>query len=94
MLFPGYDPFYIEGTLEPTLLNPLRAPLYLPSFGSFFSLFTSSLFSNITVLNTPSTCFAVFCSFTLISTTLNRCIHQAIACLNRQERREEQEQEE
>ena len=68
---PGYNPSCIEGTLEPTLFDPPRALLRLLSFGSFFGLFIPSLPSNTTVLNTPSTCFAVSCSFTLTPITLN-----------------------
>ncbi|OCK99019.1 uncharacterized protein K441DRAFT_653425 [Cenococcum geophilum 1.58] len=48
MPFPGYDPSRTEGTLEPTLPDPFRALLRLPSFFSFFNFF-----SNITVPNTP-----------------------------------------
>ena len=91
---PGYDPFCTEGTLEPTLPNPPGAPLRLPSFRSFFSLFAPFLPGNTTVLNTPSTRFAVSRSFTPTPTTPNRRIRRAIACLNRRERREEQEWEE
>ena len=67
-----YDPSYtrLEGTLEPTLPNPPRALLRLPSFRSFFSVFTSSLPSNITILNTLSTLSTVSSS-TLTPTTLN-----------------------
>jgi hypothetical protein len=46
---PGHDPSRIEGTLEPTLPDPSRALLRLPSFRSFFGFF-----GNITVPNTPS----------------------------------------
>ena len=63
---PRYDPSGIEGTLEPTLPNPPRALLRLPSFRSFFSLFTPSLPSNITILNTPSTYSTTSSSSTLI----------------------------
>ena len=73
----GYDPSRIEETLEPTLPNPSRAPLCLSSFGSFFGFF-----SNISILNTPSTYSAVS-SPTLTPTTLNRRIRQVITCLNR-----------
>ena len=74
MLFPRYNPSYIEKTLKPTLPNPPRALLYLPNFKSFFSLFTPSLFSNTTILNTPSTYSTISYSFTLTPTTPNRCI--------------------
>ena len=70
---PRYDPSRIEGTLEPTLPNPPRALLRLPSFRSFFSLFTPSLPSNITILNTPSI-RSTASSSTLIPTILNRRI--------------------
>ena len=80
---PGYDPSGTEGTPEPTLPDPPGAPLRLPSFGSFFGLFTPSLPGNTTVLNTPFTYSAVFSSFTLTPTTLNCCIRRAIAYLNR-----------
>ena len=71
---PRYNSSYIEGALEPTLPNPLRALLRLPSFRSFFSLFTPSLPRNITILNTPSTRSTVSSSSTLTPTTLNRRI--------------------
>jgi hypothetical protein len=80
---PRYDPSYIEGTLEPTLPNPPRALLHLPSFGSFFNLFTPSLPSNTTIPNTPSTRSTVSYSSTPTPTTLNHRIRQAIAYLNR-----------
>ena len=51
-----------------------RALLRLPSFRSFFSLFTPSLPRNITILNTPSTRSTISSSSTLIPTTLNRYI--------------------
>jgi hypothetical protein len=78
-----YNPSCIKGTLKPTLLNPLRALLCLFSFKSFFSLFTPSLPSNITVLNTPFTYSAAFSSFTLMPITLNYYICQAIAHFNK-----------
>jgi hypothetical protein len=81
-----YNPSCIKGILKFTLLNPFKAPLCLFSFKSFFNLFTPSLFSNITVLNTPFTYFAVSSSFTLIPTTLNHCICQAITHFNKWER--------
>ena len=75
MLSPGYDPSHIKETLKPTLPDPPRALLRLPSFKSFFSLFTPSspgcTPSNITVLNTPFTCFVVSSPFTLMP---NCCI--------------------
>jgi hypothetical protein len=74
MPFLGYNPSRIKGILKPTLPNPPRALLRLFSFGSFFNLFTPSLLSNITILNTPFTYFAVSSSFTLMPTTLNHCI--------------------
>ena len=80
---PRYDPFCIEGTLEPTLPDPPRAPLRLSSFRSFFGLFAPSLPYNITILNTPFTRSTVSSSSTLIPTTLNRYICRAIARLNR-----------
>jgi hypothetical protein len=83
MLSPGYNSSCIEGTLEPTLPNPFRALLRLPSFFSFFSLFTPSLPSNITVLNTPFTYSTASSSSTPTPTTSNRRICRAIACLNR-----------
>ena len=83
MLSPRYDPSYIKGTLEPTLPNPPRALLRLPSFRNFFSLFTPFLSSNITVPNIPSTRSTVSSSSTLIPTTLNRRIRRVIARLNR-----------
>ena len=90
---PGYNPSRTEGTPEPILPDPPGAPLRLPSFGSFFGLFTPSLPSNITMPNTPSAYSAASSSSTLIPITLNCYIRRAIACLNRQERRKEQEQE-
>ncbi|OCK95109.1 uncharacterized protein K441DRAFT_659127, partial [Cenococcum geophilum 1.58] len=66
MLSPRYDPSGIEGTPEPTLPNPPGALLRLPSFRSFFSLFTPFLPSNITVLNTPFTRSAISSSSTLM----------------------------
>jgi hypothetical protein len=71
-----YDPFYtrLEGTLEPTLPNPPRSLLRLSSFRSFFSLFTPSLPSNITILNTPSI-HSTISSSTLTPTTLNYYIY-------------------
>ena len=83
ILSPRYNPSCIEGTLKPTLPNPPRALLRLPSFRSFFSLFTPSLPSNITIPNTPSIYSTISYSFTLTPTTLNRRIRQAIAYLNR-----------
>jgi hypothetical protein len=80
MLSPRYNPSGIEGTLESTLPNPPRALLRLPSFRSFFSLFTPSLPSNTTIPNTPSTRSAVSSSSTLIP---SRHIHRVIAYLNR-----------
>ena len=68
MPFFGYDPSYIEKTLESTLPDPPGALVYLPSFGSFFGFFSS-----ITVLNTPFT-YSTVSSFTLTPTTLNCCI--------------------
>ena len=66
---PGYNPSRTEGTPEPTLPDPPRAPLRLPSFRSFFSFF-----SNITILNIPST-YSAASSPTLTPTTLNRRIY-------------------
>ena len=65
---PGYNPSCTEGTPEPTLPDPSRAPLRLSSFGSFFSFFSST-----TVPNTPFACSAAS-SPTLTPTTLNRRI--------------------
>ncbi|OCK94217.1 uncharacterized protein K441DRAFT_122822 [Cenococcum geophilum 1.58] len=73
---PRYNPSYIKGTLEPTLPNPPRALLRLPSFRSFFSFF-----SNITILNTPSA-RSTASSPTLTPTTPNRRICRAITHLN------------
>ena len=69
-----YDPSYIEGTLKPTLPNPPRALLRLPSFRSFFSFFTPFLSSNIIMPNTPSTRSTISSSSTLTPTTLNHRI--------------------
>jgi len=88
MLSLRYDPSRIEGTLKPTLPNPSGALLRLFSFRSFFSFFTPSLSSNITILNTYSTYSTIFSSSTLMSTTLNHRICQVIAYLNRWKRRE------
>ena len=88
MLSPKYNPSYTKGTLEPTLPDPPRAPLCLPSFRNFFSLFTPSLPGNITVPNTPSTHFTASSS-ALTPTALNHRIYREIACLNRRERRKE-----
>ena len=74
MPFPRYDPSRTERILKFILPNPFKALLRLPSFRSFFGLFTPSLFSNITVLNTPFAYSAVSSSFTLTPTTPNRCI--------------------
>ena len=74
MLFFGYNPSYMEGTLEPTLPDPSGALLCLPSFRSFFGLFAPFLPGNTTVLNTPFTYSAASHSFTLMPTTLNCCI--------------------
>ena len=59
MLFLGYNPSHIEGTLEPTLLDPLRALLHLPNFRNFFGLFAPFLPNNITILvgNEASGCY-------------------------------------
>ena len=75
MFFSRYDPSCIKGILEPTLPNPSRALLRLPSFRSFFSLFTPSLPSNITILNTPSTYSTISYSSTLTPTILNYRIY-------------------
>ena len=85
---PGYNPSRTEGTPESTLPDPPGALLRLLSFKSFFGFF-----SGTTVPNTPFTC-STASSLTPTPTTLNRCIHRAIACLNQQERHEEQEWEE
>ena len=69
MLFLGYNPFYIKGTPEPILFNPLGILLRLPSFKSFFGLF-----SNITMPNTPFACFVIFNPI-LTPITLNHCIY-------------------
>jgi hypothetical protein len=81
-----YNPFCIKRTLEFTLPNPFRALLYLFSFKSFFNLFTPSLFSNITVLNTPFTYSTASSSFTLMPITLNYYICRVIAHFNRWEK--------
>ncbi len=86
MPFPGYDPSRIKGTLEPTLPDPPGAPLRFFSFRNFFGLFTPSSPSYTTMPNTPFTCSTVSSSSTPIPTTLNYCICQAIACLNKWER--------
>ena len=80
MLSPEYDPSCMEGTPEFTLPDPPGALLCLPSFKSFFGLFAPFLSSNITILNTPSTCFAVSSSFTLM---LKCCICRTITYFNR-----------
>jgi hypothetical protein len=81
-----YNPSYIKGILKPTLPNSFRALLYFFSFKSFFNLFTPFLLSNITVLNTPFIYSTVSSSFTLIPTTLNYYICQAITHFNKWER--------
>ena len=90
MPFLGHNPSYIKGILEFTLPDPPRALLCLPSFRSFFSLFTPSspgyTPGNITILNTPSARSVVSSPFT---PTPNCRIRQAIACLNRQEKYKE-----
>jgi hypothetical protein len=83
MPFSKYNPSCIEKTLKPTLLNPFRASLYLFNFKSFFSLFTPSLPSNITILNTLFIYSTASYSFTLIPTTLNHCIYRAITHFNK-----------
>jgi len=69
MPFLGYDFFYIKGTLKLILFNLFRALLRLFNFKSFFSFF-----SNIIILNTPFTYFAVF-NLILIPITPNYYIY-------------------
>ena len=72
----GYNPSNTEGTPKPTLPDPSRASLRLPSFRSFFSFF-----SGTTMPNTPFA-YSTASNLTLIPITLNRYIHQAIIHLN------------
>ena len=76
MPFPKYNPFYIKGTLKPTLPNPFRALLHFFSFKSFFNFFSS-----ITILNIFFIYFTIF-SPTPMLITLNYYICQVITCLN------------
>ena len=76
-LLYGYNLSYTrpKGTIEPTLPNPPKAPLRLPSFRNFFGLFTPSLPSNTTIPNTPFTYSATPSSFTPTPTTPNHHIY-------------------
>ena len=69
MPFPRYNFSYIKGTLEPTLLDPPRAPLRLFNIRKNFGFF-----SNITIPNTPFAYFTIS-SLTLTPITPNHYIH-------------------